>query len=318
MFTSLSTWLISYNLLSKNKTKQKPTYCGFVFPDAGFPISSAAHSYLPGKARDGPEVLYQVAPFTVAFCVVCILIEHLSSYGCQNVLIIPCGLARSAQRPLLGFLAPCATESLKGACSCQQAHEHHCLCHCLKTDLCLLQIDTVSPQEEEGAAVRLHRAGSPPEHLRTDSSTIIQDHSYFKFLSLPRPEVPSVTICDPCGENFLPISGFHFLGHVSASLSASASSPTPVHVHSCLIVEICILQPRLLQRFQKEQLPPSPQTSPILSPLMAHLLPLWSTWSVLFWFSSSFQLKGNILTLTYTIVVKILLAQKHGPRAMRY
>lgn len=151
MFTSLSTWLISYNLLSKNKTKQKPTYCGFVFPDARFPISSAAHSYLPGKAWDGPEVLYQVAPFTVAFCVVCILIGHyVSSYGCQTVLIIPCGLACSAQRPLLGFLASCAMEPLKGACSCQQAHERHCLCLPLFGDWSLPPLDRYSLSSGRG------------------------------------------------------------------------------------------------------------------------------------------------------------------------
>lgn len=89
---------------------------------------------------------------------------------------------------------------------------------------------------------------------------------------------------------------------------------------SCLTVEVSSLYLRLFQRFQMEQLPPSHKK------LHPSLVLLWFICSHLvhsdlfcFSFSFSFQLKGNIpISFTHTIVIKILLAQKHGPRAMRY
>lgn len=245
-----------------------------------------------------------------------VLIGSLSSYGCQTVLIILCGLVSSAQKPLLGSWLPVPWNPRKG-CVGISRHMRTTASDAGDSSVSFRQRQSLLRKRKGKEAVRLHGAGSRSKHLSTDSSTIIYHYSQFKSLSLPHPVSPFVNLV---GKLSFLVQAFIFLGlwvHFSFTGCSCFFCSCPC---SCLTVEVSSLYLRLFQRFQMEQLPPSHKK------LHPSLVLLWFICSHLvhsdlfcFSFSFSFQLKGNIpISFTHTIVIKILLAQKHGPRAMRY
>lgn len=105
VFTSLYTaCFLQLTLKANNKANQKPIEALHFLIQAFLTWLSCSFLFAWERLRC---IRSSVPSGTFQCGLLCsMLIGHLSSYGCENVLMIPFGLACSAQKPLLGSWFP--------------------------------------------------------------------------------------------------------------------------------------------------------------------------------------------------------------------